>query len=97
MTTSLPAPRERYSNAAAGFGPARAARPSHYPRPVEPVSVPVDTTGETGRDHRENGQRVGVRFRRGSRARDLSCFLYRRRCRDRPSVHGGDTDGGDAN
>jgi uncharacterized protein (TIGR00288 family) len=36
--------------------------------PVETVSVPVDATGETAVTTRENGQRLGVRFRRGSRA-----------------------------
>jgi hypothetical protein len=34
---------------------------------TETVSIPVETSGETSVITRENGQRLGVRFRRGSR------------------------------
>jgi uncharacterized protein (TIGR00288 family) len=42
--------------------------PPAPPVAVETVSVPVDSTGATAVTTRENGQRLGVRFRRGSRA-----------------------------
>jgi hypothetical protein len=45
-----------------------AAASSQPAAATETVSIPVETSGETTVVTRENGQRLGVRFRRGSRS-----------------------------